>query len=75
MSYMRKDFLIYEEMRKYLATYEEACHYSILNFLIYGENFLFFFISVYATIHHQSNYKSRSGSLFYQMFSLSVDNA
>ncbi len=40
-SYMRKGFLIYEEMRKYLTKYEEAvsrvglCNHSILNFLIY----------------------------------------
>jgi hypothetical protein len=39
-SYMRKGFLIYEEMRKYLVTYEEAvghillCNRSRLNFLI-----------------------------------------
>ncbi len=39
-SYMRKDFLVYEEMRKYLPIYEETvshiwlCNCSILNFLI-----------------------------------------
>ncbi len=49
---MRKGFLIYEEMRKYFPIYEEAvshiwlCNCSILNFLIYENNFLFFFISV-----------------------------
>jgi hypothetical protein len=42
-SYMRKGFLIYEEMRQYLAIYEEAvghiqlCNRS-LDFLIYEEN-------------------------------------
>ncbi len=42
-------FLIYKEMRKYLPIYEEAvshiwlCNCSILNFLIYEENFIFFF--------------------------------
>jgi hypothetical protein len=50
-SYMKKGFLIYEEMRKYLTIYEEAvshrclCNCSILNFLIYTvyeENFIFF---------------------------------
>ncbi len=47
-SYMRKGFLIYEEKRKYLFLYEEAvshiwlCNCSLLNFLIYEENFLFF---------------------------------
>ena len=51
-SYMRKGFLIYEEMRKYLVKYEEAvshiwlCNCSILNFHIYEENLIFFFISV-----------------------------
>ncbi len=45
---MRKDFLIYEERRKYLVIYEEAvshiwlCDCSIPNFLIYEENFIFF---------------------------------
>ncbi len=50
-SYMRKGF-IYEEMRKYFPIYEEAvshiwlCNCSALNFLIYEENLIFFFISV-----------------------------
>ncbi len=49
-SYMRKGFLIYEEMRKYFLIYEEAvshiwlCNCSVLNFLTYEENFIFFFI-------------------------------
>ncbi len=49
---MRKGFLIYEEMRKYFPIYEEAvchiwlCNCSTLNFLIYEENSIFFFISV-----------------------------
>jgi hypothetical protein len=53
-SYMRKGFLIYEEMRKYFTIYEKAishiwlCNCSILNFLIYEENLIFFFISVEA---------------------------
>ncbi len=53
-SYMRKDFLIYDEMRKYFPIYEEAvsqiwlCNCSILNFLIYEENLIFFFLSVRA---------------------------
>jgi len=48
---MRKGFLIYEEMLKYFPIYEEAvshiwlCNCSILNFLIYEENLIFFFIS------------------------------
>ncbi len=51
-SYMRKGFLINEEMRKYLVIYEEAvshiwlCNRSLLDCLIYEENFVFFFISV-----------------------------
>ncbi len=50
--YMRKGFLIYEEMRKYFPVYEEAvfhiwlCNCSILNFLIYEEKLIVFFISV-----------------------------
>ncbi len=49
---MRKGFLIYEETRKYFPKYEEAvshlwlCNCSSLNFLIYEENLIFFFISV-----------------------------
>ncbi len=49
-SYMRKGFLIFEEMRKYLVLYEEAvshiwlCNRSLLDFLIFEEIF-FFFIS------------------------------
>ncbi len=48
-SIMRKGFLIFEEMRKYLTIYEEAvshiwlCNRSLLNFLIYEENSIFFF--------------------------------
>ncbi len=52
-SYMRKGFLKkYEEMRKYIVISEEAvshiwlCNRSLLDFLIYEENFVFFFISV-----------------------------
>ncbi len=43
-SYMRKGFLIYEDMGKYFPIYEEAvshiglCNCSTLNFLIYEEN-------------------------------------
>ncbi len=50
-SYMKKDFLIYEEMRKFLVIYEEAvshvwlCNRYRLNFLIYEENFISFFNS------------------------------
>ncbi len=51
-SYMSKGFLVYEEIRKYSTTYEEAvshmwlCNRSLLNFLINEENLIFFFISV-----------------------------
>jgi hypothetical protein len=51
-SYMRKGFLVLEEMHKNFPVYEEiARSYMILyqiplNYLIYGENFIFFFISV-----------------------------
>ncbi len=53
---MRKGFLIYEEMCKYLVIYEEAfsliwlCNWSLVNFLIYEENFLFF-LSVYSATY------------------------
>ncbi len=49
---MRKSFLIYVEMRKYLTIYEEPvshiwlCNCSILNFLIYEENFSLFLMYV-----------------------------
>ncbi len=51
-SCMRKGFLIYEEMRKYLTIYEETLviyDFATAPFwiLIYEENFLFF-LSVYA---------------------------
>ncbi len=48
---MRKGFLIYEEMRKFFPIYEEAVSHTYktlhpipLNFLIYEENFIFFFL-------------------------------
>jgi hypothetical protein len=48
---MRKGFLKYEEMRKYFTIYEDAVVIYDFSpdpseFLIYGENFLFFFVSV-----------------------------
>ncbi len=52
-SYMRKGFLIYEEMRKYFPIYGEAvsyiwlCNCSILNFPIYMRKIWFSFLSVY----------------------------
>ncbi len=58
-SYMRKGFLIYDEMHKYLHIYEEAvshlwlCDCSILHFLIYEENLIFCFISVQLQIGGQ----------------------
>ncbi len=52
-SYMRKGFLIYEEMRRFFPKYEETVRHIWLclhpippNFLIYEENFILFFISV-----------------------------
>ena len=47
-SYMRKAYLIYEEMRKNLTIFEEAvshkwlCNRTLPNFLLNEENFLFF---------------------------------
>jgi hypothetical protein len=47
-TYVRKDFLIYEEMHKYKEVRSYMTLHPIpLNFLIYEENFLFFFISVH----------------------------
>ncbi len=49
---MRKGFQIYEEMRKYSVIFKEVvshlclCNCSCLNFHIYKENLIFFFISV-----------------------------
>ncbi len=48
-SYMRKGFLIYEEMGNYFPIYQEAvshiwlCNCSIMNFLIYEENVNYFY--------------------------------
>ncbi len=39
-----KEELPNEEMRKYLTIYEQDC--SILNFLLYEENLIIFFVSV-----------------------------
>jgi hypothetical protein len=51
-SYMRKGFLIWEKcanvspyMRRPLVIYDFATACSILNFLIYEENLIFYFIS------------------------------
>jgi hypothetical protein len=41
-SYIKKGFLIYEEMFKYLTIHEEVIHSE---FDIYEENFISFFIS------------------------------
>ncbi len=47
-SYMRKGSLKYEEMRKYeeAVSHVWLCNCSLLDFLIYEEKFVFFFISV-----------------------------
>jgi hypothetical protein len=46
-SYMRKGFLIYEEMRIYIVIFLSYMRRPLLlDFLIYEENFVFFFISV-----------------------------
>jgi hypothetical protein len=51
MSYMRKDFLIYDKMCKYFPIYEEAVSHrlsncSTLNFLIYEENLFFLSMNI-----------------------------
>jgi hypothetical protein len=65
-SYMRKSFLIYEEMREYLVIYEETVsrNRSLLDFLIYEENFVFFFISAYrhfSLIPHRTRFHGHGG--------------
>ncbi len=56
-SYMRKGFLIYEEKRIYLFTYEETvsqiwlCTRSLLNFLYMRKIFFYFFISVTLSLY------------------------
>ncbi len=64
-SYMRKSFLIYEEMCKYFTICEEAVSHIWLCFApdpsefpyIYEENFIFFFISVaLLTVYSQLNF-------------------
>ncbi len=54
-SYMRKGFLIYEEIRKYLTIYEEAvshCNCSFLTLhILYMRKILFQFLSAYGTVH------------------------
>ncbi len=58
--YMRKAFLIYEKMRKYLVIYEEAvshirlCNCSLLNFHNITDNFISF-LSVYMYFMHASD--------------------
>jgi hypothetical protein len=52
-SYMRKGFLIYEEMRKYLIIYDFATA-LLPNFLIYM-NKIFFFISA---LYHRTTTKN-----------------
>ncbi len=75
-SYMRKGFLIYEEVRKYLAVYEEAnshiwlCNRSLLNFLIFEENLIIFFIS--ARCSRQFRYLFSSNRIF---STVSLENA
>ncbi len=58
--YMRKGFLIYEEMSKYFPIYEKAVSHicmtlqllcSILNFLIYEENLIFFWFDFISVLH------------------------
>ncbi len=47
-------------MRKYLGIYEEAvslCNFSILNFIIYEENLIFFFISAPSHLIHRCKYQ------------------
>ncbi len=75
-SYMRMGFLTYEEMHKYLTIYEEfvshiwLCNRSFLNFLIYEENLIFFFISAELFLM-QKNYKELS-PVVYSAFNVKI---
>ncbi len=57
-SYLRKDFLIYEEKCKYFPIFEEAvshirlCNCSTLNFLIWGKLDFLFYQSLYTCPTH-----------------------
>jgi hypothetical protein len=70
-TYMRKGFLIYVEMRKCFPIYEESVSHiwlfncSILNFLIYEEKFLFFFISAERGMGY--GFGMRNKNWFWQM--------
>ncbi len=67
-SYMRKGFLIYEEMRKYVRIYEEAvshiwlCNRSFLNLLIFEENLIFFFLRNIGNARFPSNRQTETVS-------------
>ncbi len=56
-SYIRKGFLIYEEMRKYLTIYEKAVSHiwlwncSTLNFLLYEEDLIFLLVYLTWLLH------------------------
>ncbi len=62
---MRKGFLIYEEVQKYLVIYEEAvshkwlCTRSLLKFLSYEENLIFFFYQCTASEKKRGNVKNQ----------------
>jgi hypothetical protein len=66
MSYMRKGFLIYEELRKYFSIYEvrrpllviyEFMNLQLHHFLTYEENFMFFLFSAAFQIAHGGQFK------------------
>ncbi len=53
---------VYEEMRKYLVIYEVGlCNRSLLDFLIYKENFVFFFISILTIPVARCQHAERTG--------------
>jgi hypothetical protein len=72
---LRKGFLIYEEMQKHLTVYEEAvshiwlCNRSVLNFLIYEENWFSFFISVQYVEHSFTKVRVKKDKIPYAMAS------
>ncbi len=69
-SYMRKGFLIYEEIRKYLFIDEEAVGYMTfapdpVRISLYRRKFPFFFISAYLSLESHTEYKYSSCRLLH----------
>jgi hypothetical protein len=80
-SYMRKGFLIYVEMRKYLTIYEKAvsrlCNWFHLNFLIlvYEENWCYFLsVCIQVLTYDSSNNWTRNKYTYCSCLQIRVSN-